>query len=268
MNTSKNEIFLQIPYEKGRGVPRARIGKQSSPNTSPRTIDRSLTPSLLSISATSFHSILEESLESAGRQSQEEPETPLHDKGNASLETSSPHWVWNTREIIVIILVILALCFNVITQSARNSALKTSLRHTRAILEERDRIVNQKPPPPLSPRFQPQRLQNLGQESGDVWWSVVGSGDSQDIGHLTIGVVAMDSSYVGSTCDATNSITNGGHPTSGEQHVNEVESGQVHNEDLQKRLAGVLLEDNPLIERAQHVLARIFSFFWSLVFGV
>lgn len=224
------------------------------------------------MSATSFHSILEEDLESAGRQPQEESEIPPHDNGNASLDTSSPHWVWNTREIIIVFLVVLALCFNVITQSARNSALKASLRHTRAILEERDRIANQKPPPAppddLSPRFQPQRLQNLGQGSEDIWWSVVGSGDPQDIGHLKIGVVAMGSSYVDSTCDATNSINNGEHPASGQQHANEAESGQVRDEDPQKRLAGVLLEDNSLIERAQHALAGVFRFFWSLVFGV
>lgn len=273
MDTSKNEIFLQIPYEKGQGVPRARTGKQSGPNSSPRTIGRSLTPSLLSMSVTSFHSILEEDLESAEKKPQEESETPAHDKGNASRDTSSPHWIWNTKEIIII-LVVLALCFKIITQSARNSALKTSLRHTRAILEERERIINQKPPPPdyLSPRFQPQRLQNLGQGSEDIWWSVVGSGDSQDIGHLTIGVVAMDSSYADSNCDVTNSITNGERPPSGEKHVNEVESeqkaGKVHDEDLQKRLVGVLLEDNPLVDRAQHVLIKVFSFFWSLVFGV
>lgn len=272
MDTGKSEIFLQIPHEKDQSTPRARTGKKIALNSSPRIMDRSLTPSLLSMSATSFHSIIEESLESVEKQWQEESKTPTHNIENASRDTPSSHWIWKTIEIMIIILVGLVLCFNTITQSARNSALKASLRHTRAILEERDRIINQKPPSDdLSSHLQPQRLQKSGQGPEDIWWSVVGSGDSQDIGHLTIGVVAMDSSYMSSTCGITNSITDD-ERTSEEGSARGAESEQkaeeAHDEEIQKRLAEILLEDNPLIERAQHVLVKVFSFFWSLVFGV
>lgn len=270
MDTSKNEIFLRVPCERGQDTPRARISKYSGPNSSPPITDKNLSPSLLSMSATSFHSILEEGLESIEKR-QEQSETTEHD---ASSDTSGPSWVWNSRDIMIIILVILVLCFNIIAQSARNSALKSSLHPTKAILGKGDGVVDGKPSNNMSPRFQPQRPQKLGPE--DMWWSVVDNGDPQDIGHLTIGVVKMNSPYMVATCDTTNSIAVGEHPAGGEQHVNyerlagEVESGQgkADDEEPQKRLAGILLEDNPLIERAQQVLGKVFSFFWSLVFGV
>lgn len=268
MDTSKNEIFLHIPCERGQDTPRARISKYSSPNSSPLITDRTLSPSLLSMSATSFHSILEEGLESVEKQRQEQSETTEHD---ASSDISGPSWVWSSRDIMIIILVILVLCFNIIT---RNSALKSLLHPTKAILGKGDGVVDGKPPNNMSPRFQPQRPRELGPE--DMWWSVVGNGDSRDIGHLTIGVVKMNSPYMVATCDTTDGIADGEHPTGGEQHVyeerlaREVESGQkkADDEELQKRLAGILLEDNSLIERAQQVLGKVFSFFWSLVFGV
>lgn len=268
MDTSENELFLQIPCERDRGTLRARISKNSSSNSSPLITDRRLTPSLLSMSATSFHSILGEDLESPEVKCQEQPETTEHDV------SPRPSWVWNSREIVVIILVLLILCFNIITQSARNSALKASLRHTRAILEERDRIIDWKSSPnDLSPHFQPTRPQKPGPEK--MWWSVVGNGDSQDIGHLKIGFVKIDSPHMGSTCDATSGIADGGHPAGGGQYVNEegldrgVESEQeAKDEELRKNLAGILLEDNPLVEGVQHILTQVISFLWSLVFGV
>lgn len=271
MDTSKNEIFLHIPRERGQDTPRARISKHSGPDTSPPITDRILSPSLLSMSVTSFHSILEEGLKSVEKQRQDQSETTEHD---TSSDTSGPSWVWNSRDIMIIILVILVLCFNIITQSARNSALKSSLHHTKAILGKGDGVVDGKSSNSPSPRFQPQKPQKLGPE--DMWWSVVGNGDPQDTGHLTISVVKMNSPYMAATCDTTNSIADGKHPAGGEQHVSgerlarEVESGQekADDEELQKRLAGILLEDNPLIERAQQVLGKVFSFFWSLVFGV
>lgn len=271
MDTSKSELFLHIPCERDRGTPRARISKNSSSNSSSLITDRRLTPSLISMSATSFHSILGEDLESREGRCQGQAEATGNDL------SPRPSWAWNSREIVVIILVLSILCFNIITQSARNSALKASLRHTRAILEERDRVIDWKSSPnDLSPHFQPAEPQKPGPE--EIWWSVVGNGDSHDIGHLKIGLVKIDSPYMGSTCDATNSITDGEHPAGEGQYIDEegldrgVESEQkaekADNEELHKNLAGILLEDNPLVEGVQHILAQVISFLWSLVFGV
>lgn len=272
MDTSKNEIFLQIPCERNQDTPRARMGRQSGTDSSLHITERSLAPSLLSVSATSFHSIFEDGLKSVEKQRQEQLEALADDTGGASPDTSASHWIGSTREIVIIFMA-LVLCFNMVSQSARNTALKTSLHN---ILEERDRTTNEKSSDDLSPRPQLQKLQKSGRGSEDMWWSVVGNGDARDIGHLTIGVVTMDSPYTVSTCDAANSIANGEHPASEEQHADEkrltreAESGQKveDDEELQKRLARILLEENPLIERAQRVLVRAFSFFWSLVFGV
>lgn len=270
MDTSKDELFLQIPCERDRGTPRARISRDSSSNSSPLITDRRLTP-LLSMSATSFRSILGEDLVPREGRCQEQAETTEQDV------SPRPSWVWNSKEIVVIILVLLILCFNIITQSAQNSALRASLRHTRAILEERDKVIGWKSSPDdLSPHFQPTRPQKPGPE--EMWWSVVGNGDSQEIRHLKIGLVKM-----GSACDATNSITDGEHPVGGGQYVNkqyvnkegldrgvesEQEAEKADDEELRENLAGILLEDNLLVEGVQHILARVISFLWSLVFGV
>lgn len=243
--------------------------------------------------AVTFNSMLDESFSTAKTQRQEKSEAHAHNMDEAFSKVPTSHWIWSTKEILVMVLMIGLLCFNLISQSTRNSTLKASLRHTRAMLEERERMISEKPCGSLPSHSQPQKPQTIGKGSEDLWWSVVGDGNVQEIGHLTIGVAAREDRGIGSTCDVTKGITNDeqvgepyGQDTSGEHYPNDehqtvgVKSGKkavVRNgpegwkkkyEKHQKIVAQSLLEEETLKEKTHRIVTNVFRFFWFLVFGV
>lgn len=265
------------------------MSKRSSGCSSPVT-QGTITPSMFSMSATSFYSILSESFETTERKRQEQSGTPIHDADETSLGVPVSRWIWNTKDIVVMILMIGLLFINLISQSARNTALKTSLRHTRAMLEERERIIKGK----SSENLPSHKLQEMGRGSEDLWWSVVGSGNVHEIRHFTVDVVTMDNWEKGSTRHATKGVTYneqveqlGGQNSEGEcqpgkgRLAEEVTIGQNEvvdseptgwakkkYEEHQKRVAQVLLEEETLEGKTQRIIVNVLRFFWFLVFGV
>lgn len=243
-----------------------------------------MTPSTPSQSGTpSFGSIFGEGFEVIQKQYREQPETTTQDGDRISPNVSTSHWVWEMKETLFLVLIITFLCFNLISQSARNSALKVSLRQTTALLEEREKILNRKiingraslddPPPHPTP----QKHQALERGLEDMWWSVVGLGDTQEIGHVKIGVLRMNSPDTGlQACGATKIADDemGGQNTNEEQHAQEVLDGpndytqQDGELEHQKKVVQLLLEEESFAEKTQRIVVNVFMFFWSLVFGV